>query len=76
MTPAPTPIEQRTDWAIHRAAAQAVRSRGGHFFCSQTIGFLATAKPGEELPAELGRPCEQCLRIWYATKKQQHERAA
>lgn len=67
-TTEPTPIEQRTAWAIHRAAARTVRSRGGHFFCSQAIGFMVTAKPGEDIHEELGKPCAQCSGIWEASK--------
>lgn len=66
-TTVPTPIEQRTQWAIHRAAARTVRSRGGHYACSQAIGFIATAKPGERLSEDLGRPCPRCLGIWEAS---------
>lgn len=71
-----TPIEQRTAWAIHRAAAQAVRNLGGHFHCAQLIGFMATAKPGEDAHEDLGKPCARCLWIWEEAKKQQEGKAA
>lgn len=73
--PEPTPIEQSIDWKINRAAARMVRDRGAHWSCSQLIGFMATAKPGEDAHEDLGKPCARCLGIWEASK-QNDERAA
>jgi hypothetical protein len=63
-----TPIENRSAWALHRAAAQIIRSAGGHYDCSQAIGFMAAAKPGEKLDADLGKPCARCLSIYRASR--------
>lgn len=59
-----TPIENRAAWRIHRAAARTVRNNGGHFFCSQAIGFQVASPDGEQLAKELGRPCDKCAGIW------------
>jgi hypothetical protein len=65
----PTRIEQLAAWTIHRKAAAVVRKHGGHFFCSQAVGFMAAARQGEELNPELGKPCERCLSIWKAEER-------
>lgn len=64
-----TPLENRAAWAVHRLAAHAVRSRGGHFFCAQSIGFRAAAKDGENLPEVLGEPCAKCRRLYEEATK-------
>jgi len=67
-----TPIENRASWRTHRAAADAVRSRGGHFTCAQLLGFLAV---DGEIPAELGKPCGQCRGIYEAATKTEENAA-
>lgn len=70
-----TPIEDRADWKIHRAAALTVRSQGGHFFCAEAIGFIAANRDGEELSEDLGKPCARCLGIWEVAKQQEGKAA-
>lgn len=71
-----TPIENAIDWKAHRAAALAVRSAGGHYMCSQAIGFQVTRRPGEMLDQYLGQPCATCMRLWHDNKQQQKGKAA
>jgi hypothetical protein len=71
--PTSTPIENRIDWARHRAAADAVRARGGHWSCSQAIGFAHAHRDVKPLEVGLGKPCPQCLGIWQSIQKQQEE---